>query len=506
MKRALPISALIAGAIAIVVAGCSGGGSAGGSSALPAPKATARGTGTALFTIKIPVKQTSSAKRPHYVSPNTGSVSFQEGAGSPTVVALTPGSPTCPLNGGFYTCTAQSNLGAGSNVSITVATFASSDGSGTPLSMNTVTQTITANTDNPITVTLNGVVNSVTMTPSATSLTMGTSGSITISVAALDASGATIVGPGSYVDAGNNAVAIGLANSDTTGHAALTGSLASGYTLTYDGTNILQPTLTLSATGLTSQAPKITLSNAVADGDFSVAGTSTNSIGSPWYVCGVQHLNISAPYSPSPVPSSTAQAPGVSPSPSAMPTGGSTPPAQLASSVPSGAGNTVSNGFTTYAEANYSGGGGVSTTGSPQPKAYKADVGVCQDITIPSGTPSLRVQVFEGGNDNFTNTDMNIGLYTTPAIVTTPHPDGTLIASNPLAVLVQEMNCWDSAAWDPFFLSSTILSGATGNAAGTTTAELGAGDCHRRSVAMRLRVFRTLTRTRVSAATGTHGR
>jgi len=482
MKRALQITGALAGTLAIVVAGCAGGGSGGGSSTIPGAPGTpgSKGFGSVKFSIKIPVAQSSAVRKPKYVSANTGSVAFTVN-GQSTIVALAPlaSNPNCTLSGSSYTCSAvQSNVPAGTD-QITVQTYQSTTptvGTTTPLSEETVTEIIAQNQTNNETFTLNGVATSnLAWTPAATTLTLGTASSINLNVTAEDASGATIIGPGCIVDVNGNALSI--TDSDTTAHTSATCNSATGaYTLTYDGlaggaSIIPSPTITVSGSGLSTLTQKFTTTSAVSDGDFSLAGTAQNSVGSPWYVCGGKHTS-QVPYSPSPAASATAQPVTATAIPS--PTATASPYAQLETAVPSGAPSPYpSNGFKTYAmveNALATSPGTPIPTGSPLPWAYKYNVGICQDVTIPAGTPKLYVQVFEGGDDSYLDSDTEADLYATPApIVTTPRPDYTLINAAPLATLFQEDNCWDSAGWENIFLSSTMLSTATGTVTGTAT-------------------------------------
>jgi hypothetical protein len=466
MKRSL--LALLA-TVAVTTSACGGGG--GGTAVAPhaAPTTAAQGVGQATFSVRVPVKTatSSSVRAPKYVSPDTHSVSFTA-SGTTTVVPLTLGGSTCPLSGGYYTCSAQANVGAGTNVAITVSTYQSSDGSGTPLSTNTISQTVIAGQANPISVTLNGVVSSLVLNV-ASSFAIGTASSTTATVVAKDAAGDTIIGPGSLVDANNNALTISLADSDTSGATTVSGNATNGYTIAYNGAAIASPTLSLSATGLTTVTKQVRVDSAVIDGDFTIAGTTNNSVGPPWYTCGVAHTALAAGgvnAQPTPVPSPVAQGTGaatptpfptVAPSPSATPV---VPPVQLAATLPSGVANSITGAYTQYAMVNQAPIAGVS----PSPKSYKSAIGICQNITIPSGTPSLNLQVLEGGDDNFANTDTEATLFA-PSSATV---DGTLIATAPVATLFAEDNCWDAAAWEPIFLGSNYGGTGTGSTISAT--------------------------------------
>jgi streptogramin lyase len=198
-----------------LVAGCGGGGSSNGVPPLspqpPQPSATPGASlGTASFTIAVPsapASPTSSARRPMYVSPHTGSVRVavlvadgQKPAVSDTVAAIAYGAPGCPSDKTqALTCTIPAKTPAGQNVTFKVSTYASSDGSGAVLATATVTKPIGLNQSNAVSVTLGGVVNSVALSPAMLRTTSdGTTQSFLLSVTPLDASGAVIVGTAEF--------------------------------------------------------------------------------------------------------------------------------------------------------------------------------------------------------------------------------------------------------------------------------------------------------------------
>jgi hypothetical protein len=436
MKRVLPILA----SIAIAVAGCSGGVS-GGSSSLPTsqPPVVSGGTGTALFTIRVPASGTAN-KRPNYVSAATNSASFQAGSGTPTVVALTLGSSSCPLSGGYYNCTAQGNLPAGTNESVTIKTFASTNGSGTPLSLNTVSETIVADQNNPITVTLNGVVNSFTMTYSTSLLQIGSSSSVTATFTPKDAAGDAIVGPGSLVDANGNALTPTLTDSDSSGHTTISGSYSSGYSIGYDGTAIASPTFTMTVGSLATQAQTLT-ATAIANGYFTSSGAASLT---GWSTCSFPHSGLSAPVAAAPtpavaspqptattsaIPTALFAAPSANPSASPGPTATpppyialATPPSNLADSSGPGASATTPPSL----------GSNVVMIGNGQSE-IKGAAGICQSITVPTGATQLRFYIYEAGTQyNFKTADQEADVLNSA---------GTAVQKTLLA----EINC----LWDP---------------------------------------------------------
>ena len=188
--------------------------SAGNSSMLPAasPQSTPASTptkasqGTATFSIAVPAKPAASSagrQRPQYVSPSTGSVAItvvavdgKQQSSPATVAKIAYGASGCTSDHAQpLSCTIGANVPAGENVTFTIATFASSNGTGAVLSSATLTKTIKANTVNTIPVTLGGVVNTVTLSPSTIhTVADGSTHTYLVTLEALDASGATIVG------------------------------------------------------------------------------------------------------------------------------------------------------------------------------------------------------------------------------------------------------------------------------------------------------------------------
>jgi len=102
--------------------------------------------------------------------------------------------------------------------------------------------------------TLNGVVSSLSASFAVPSLPFEAPGSTTLIVNALDASGNTIVGSGSFVNASGTPVAVALTNGDSTGATALSQSSITqpggpiGFT--YNGGALASDTVTASAPGL----------------------------------------------------------------------------------------------------------------------------------------------------------------------------------------------------------------------------------------------------------------
>ncbi len=253
------------GALAIVAgAGCSGGQQSGGAPprAMPVVGPTANavvpaGSGAASLRVVIPAAVAGSAthRRPAYISPATNSLTFSQNGGAAQTIALTPTSPNCTSSAAGRTCTVNIGASAGNNQTFSIKLFASSDGTGTPLSAQTLVATIVANQNNPLTVTLNGVVASLSVALANASLQYGEPGATSVVVNALDASGNTIVGPGAFADANGSPLAVTLADSDTTGSTALAQTTVNGpatIALNYNGGGITSASISASAGNLAS--------------------------------------------------------------------------------------------------------------------------------------------------------------------------------------------------------------------------------------------------------------
>ncbi len=244
-----------------------GGGSTGSSAAR-----TAHVSGT----VKIPAapksangaaRRSTGFRTPQYLSTATNSLTFVQG-GSSTLVPLTPSSPNCTANGdGSRSCTFDAPAIPGTNVAYTVSTFANASGTGTPLSIaNMTAATITAGATNPITLTLSPVLGSLTVAAPASFVSGGGSQTATVTVDALDPSGATIAtGVVGLVDATGNPVTVSLASSSgavTLDPTTLTTGSTS--TLTYGGSGAAG-NVTVTATASTAANPSLATAMAAVD-------------------------------------------------------------------------------------------------------------------------------------------------------------------------------------------------------------------------------------------------
>ncbi len=240
-----------AAVIAALAAGCSGG---GGTSAVPSTPAAPQGPGTSagmaqvVFTMKWNGgTSTSSSQRalvgvraPQYVPPTARSVSVSVNGGTPQY-----------LNAPASTITINAPVGTDTFV---FQTYDEQNGQGNVLSRASVTQTIVSGAANTVSAVLNGVVASVALSLSNPSPNAGVPATVNVNVAARDADGNTIVGPGDY------SVPIHLTIVDTTNSGTLSLSTnnlqnpSQTATLTYNGGTLNSglpggPTATIAATG-----------------------------------------------------------------------------------------------------------------------------------------------------------------------------------------------------------------------------------------------------------------
>jgi hypothetical protein len=150
-------SLAVAGIFAIALAGC-GGGSSG---AIPA-RVQSRSSATALatFVIKIPPRAIHASRIvPKYVSANTNSIGIRLN-GKTTVVRLSSGQANCvadTVQPGTLDCTVAIEAVPVGSAIFALATYASADGSGPALSSATISAPIVAGKANLISVVLNGI-------------------------------------------------------------------------------------------------------------------------------------------------------------------------------------------------------------------------------------------------------------------------------------------------------------------------------------------------------------
>lgn len=197
-----------------------------------------------------------------YISTNAKSVTISMAGMAAQTFAL---SVSC---GGTATQTFNAWVGS---TTFTIATFASTDGSGAALSQATTTQTITQTGPNTVSVVLDGVVSSLQLVSSSTSLTQGTAADLTLTWTPLDASGAVILGPGSLVDAGGNTLATPTLGDDAAGgftigaYTAASSGYGGSWAVSYGGGTTSTPvdfTASVTNSGVTSGTASVTVAGA----------------------------------------------------------------------------------------------------------------------------------------------------------------------------------------------------------------------------------------------------
>jgi hypothetical protein len=205
---------MLAAAAAFV--GCGGGAHSG------LPNAAGSHTpamSSAVFRLSIPLHRApaSTARKPLYISPNTQSISITVGpqggpAGTPVIADLTTSDPSCTQVNDTLTCAIAAAAPVGTDT-FTIALYSGQGATGSVLSSATVNGTVVAGQANSIPLTLNGTVASISLsiTNGNNVVPGGFATTLPVIITALDASGATIVGPGNYANP------ITLTNADTSG-------------------------------------------------------------------------------------------------------------------------------------------------------------------------------------------------------------------------------------------------------------------------------------------------
>jgi virginiamycin B lyase len=279
------------------VAGCSGGmlpngvpSQLGAGVHRAAHNAARSASGRARFQIRIPRR--TRHRRPHYISPNTQSMTISINNKKIGTYSLMPSAKGCSTIDGATQCSFTIGIPSGKTI-FSVATYASADGSGTALSQGSVTRTIKAGQMAVIPLTLSGVVSSIAVSLGNASPPAGAAATTPVYVTAYDASGAAIVGPGNY------GTPITLTDSDTSGITTLSSTTVNGpaakVSLTYSGHSLLSASIGASAAGIPATSitgatfapvPRIlasyTIPSAVGNGSAALAITGGPD-GNVWY-------------------------------------------------------------------------------------------------------------------------------------------------------------------------------------------------------------------------------
>ncbi len=174
----------------------------------------------------------------------------------PLVTAnLTAQSPGCAAQNGGTACTITTSFPVGTDT-LSVTLFTAANGTGAALGNATATAKLVAGTITPVAFSFGGVVASVSVAAATTHPIAGIATTIPLSVTALDASGATIIG--AYT------TPIDLSNSDTSGQTTLSSSTISSsstsVSLSYTGSlQVAEAKITANAFGVTP-GPRATVS------------------------------------------------------------------------------------------------------------------------------------------------------------------------------------------------------------------------------------------------------
>ncbi len=198
------------------------------------------------------------------MSSNTQSAVISVNGGTPVVVNLSASSPNCTTANGARVCTVTISAPVGSDT-FAEALYANTTGTGTPLSLNTTTATIASGQANSVTMTLDGVLASMTLAVNPSTEPTGSASQPQLVVTFLDPSGAQIIGGSPLVTSSNVANPVTLTDSDKSGATQLatttlkTPNDASNLTISYNGSaSLTSATFTASASGITSASATLT--------------------------------------------------------------------------------------------------------------------------------------------------------------------------------------------------------------------------------------------------------
>ncbi len=281
----------VATALAVIaLSACGGGGSgattpgttaAGGQSTVAIPQSL-----PVSVSVFVPKSKSSSASRivsertvvrPLYLPTSVNSITIQQTEAGGAVVTggattvLVIGGPNCIASTGGQTCTVTQQGALGQDA-WAIKSFVTGNGTGTPVSLNTGTLVVQSGFANVLPLTLNPVLATLGFVPLAYSANALAASTLPLVLQAKDTAGAIIIGPGTYVTAGNVANPIALTSSSAA-HVVLQTSSGSAATATltttasnnlaqlaYDGTlNAGTQTITASATGITTASITLTL-------------------------------------------------------------------------------------------------------------------------------------------------------------------------------------------------------------------------------------------------------
>ena len=187
----------------MALAACGGG----GGSALPrGAAAPASGeTGTLSFSFTVPAKTGSARRRvPLYISSQTAAIT----------VTVTPAAGGTPTTSAPIPCTSVCTGSVAVPAGVDKVAFTALSSSGAALSAGSTVAVVIAGQNNTISATLDGIVASVALTATPSSIMPLTPAGGYVIVNAYDAAGSLITYNGAYVDAAGNPVALDVSASD----------------------------------------------------------------------------------------------------------------------------------------------------------------------------------------------------------------------------------------------------------------------------------------------------
>jgi streptogramin lyase len=244
-RRSVSLLAALGAAFSLTACG---GGSSSSTPVVPQTGASSTPTITQAFQVTLPATTTSTAtlRQPKDLSPNTGSIAIalqsvngQPTSSAPTVVKLAAGAPGCATTNNVTVCTINAAAATGVDV-FAVSTYQSSTGAGSVLAATTIAANVPSGGGaSAIPLTLGGVPAKIAFSPSSLPLVNdGALHRFPVTLEAIDASGATIVGAAAY----QSAVSLQILSDPTHALSLSTASVTQPgtvVTVTFDGSKQL---------------------------------------------------------------------------------------------------------------------------------------------------------------------------------------------------------------------------------------------------------------------------
>jgi hypothetical protein len=262
MKARTSRLALAALAASLGLAACGGGGGAApsiptGSATSPSQPTPQQNTAKGAISITIPsASSLSSRVNRKFISPSTKSATISlVTSGSTSQLAeadLTPSSNGCSSTSVGTKCTISFVAPPGSDTFL-MKLYDQTGGKGNLLGSASVSASLSASAITSVPVVLDGTPTAASVVLGASSLPVGTAGSVSLFVQATDADGNIIVGPGSFT----SPIALAITG-DSNATLSLSTSTVSApgqaITLNYNGGSLVGATITPSGSGLTGTA------------------------------------------------------------------------------------------------------------------------------------------------------------------------------------------------------------------------------------------------------------